>query len=159
MARLKQFGIYIILFIALYVVTSVLAYLYIANLYKDITDYEILANSPEITILESKKTYINGYVLGTVKNNTGNDIAKEYIRIDFYNKSEHYMGTKYVGLNDFKNGETLEFKANFRYENITSYKVSFEDTPTALPEDNPDNLPWYWFCTVTGVVLFFYYVF
>lgn len=136
-----------------------MAYLYIANLYKNITQYEILANSPEITILESKGTYINGYVLGTVKNDTGSDIDQKYIKIDFYNKSEHYMGTKDVKLSNFKNGETLEFKANFKYENIASYKVSFEDTPTVLSENDSDYTTWYWFGAITGVVLLFYYVF
>ena len=163
MDRLKQFAIYILLIFALYVVTNFISYMYIANLYKDITEHKILTSTivlPEVTITESKKTFINGYVMGEIKNNTGKDIPITYMRLDFYNKQEHYMGTRYVEIKEFKNGQVLEFKANFRYENVASYTISFETTPTKWNEDDifTDTKSWYWFVGITGLVLFVIYI-
>lgn len=127
MARLKTFLIYLLLFIALYLFVSIIAYGYLVNTYKSIEKYEIDTSFPAIQIVEAKATYINGYIVGKITNNMGKKINATYLKVDFYSANQTKMGTKYVKVENFNANEIKEFKVNFQYENIASYKMSFVD--------------------------------
>ncbi len=127
MARMKTFLKYLIIFIAIYVIFDFFTYRYLVNSYKNIKTYEIIKKSPEVKIEEAKATAVNGYVKGTVKNNTGAKIDKTNIKIDLYNSRGSNLGTKYIKLENFTANEVREFNINFRASNISHFEVSFTD--------------------------------
>ena len=112
MDRLKTFGMYILWVILLYIFVSLTSYAFIMKAYKNINEYEVLTASPKIEVVESKSTYVNGYVVAKVTNDTGTDIDKAYVKLDLYSENDNYLGTKYNELNNFSNGKVLEAKTN-----------------------------------------------
>jgi len=86
MKRMKTFFIYLLLFIAFYIFVSVMSYLFAKSSYSNIYSYEIATESPKVTIKESKATSTNGYIIGTVKNDTASTIEKINLKVDFYSK-------------------------------------------------------------------------
>ena len=127
MKRMKTFFIYLILFLALYVFVSFMSKLYIKTSYKDINSYEIESDSPKVVIFESKGTSANGYIIGKVRNNTGEKIEKTNMVIDFYSPRDVNLGTKVVKIEDFDENEIKEFRVNYELSNVARYKVTFED--------------------------------
>ena len=49
--------------------------------YNDLTDFTIDVENPKIKIQEAKVTYINGYIKGTILNNTNEEIRKSIFEI------------------------------------------------------------------------------
>lgn len=127
MKRMKTFFIYLILFILFYLFVSVMSYLFVKTAYKNINSYEIASESPKVTIKESKATSANGYIIGTVKNDTGEYIEKTNLKVDFYSPRGINLGTKVVRIENFKQDEVKEFRINYELSNVKSYIV---DTTT-----------------------------
>ena len=95
--------------------------------YKDISNYEILTESPEIKVDEFKVEYSHGYIKGKVTNNTGEHIQVKYLRLDLYNKDKKHVGTEYKDLKYFNVDETINFDINFKYDNIDKCVLSIVD--------------------------------
>ena len=123
MKRMKTFFIYLILFLLLYLFVSIMSYLVVKTAYKNINSYEIASESPKVTIKESKATSVNGYIIGTVKNDTGEYIEKTNLKVDFYSPRGVNLGTKVVKIEDFKEDEVKEFRINYEFSNVKSYIV------------------------------------
>lgn len=162
MGSVKKFLMYIILIILLYIFVSVCSYAFIVKAYKNINDYEILTTKPSIEILESKATYVNGYVVARVTNNTGIDTEKAYLKIDFYTERDNYLGTKYAEIGELKKDQTYEVRTSFKFNGVDNYKVSVtnsvaEDTIND-EEDGLANaaMP---LIGIAAVIMFFYYLF
>ena len=125
MARMKVFLRYLIIFILIYIIFDFFTYRYLVNSYKNIKTYEIVTKAPEVKINEAKSTAANGYVKGTVKNNTGEKIEFTNMKIDLYNARGSNMETRYCKIENFEENQTVEFNVNFRASNISHIKVSF----------------------------------
>lgn len=125
MARMKVFLRYLIIFILIYIIFDFFTYRYLVNSYKNIKTYEIAQKAPEVKINEAKATAVNGYVKGTIKNNTGEKIEFTNMKIDLYNSRGSNMETKYCKIENFEENQTVEFNVNFRASNISHIKVSF----------------------------------
>ena len=78
MKRLKTFLIYALIIAAFWLFSNILIYIAINGTYAH-TDTRVYTNSPEIIVGESKATYINGFVKGGIKNNTGEIINDKYL--------------------------------------------------------------------------------
>ena len=96
MKRMKTFFIYLMIFILFYLFVSVMSYLFVKTAYKDIYSYEIETKSPQIKIKESKATSANGYIIGTIKNDSKEYIDKINMKIDFYSARGVNLGTRVV---------------------------------------------------------------
>lgn len=127
MARMKFFLIWLSVFLAFYLFVDFMAYQYVVASYKNIKSYQILEDSPSVSISESKATGVNGYINGTVTNTTGKRIEKTNIKIDFYSRRGVLLGTNYVKLEYFNTNETREFNTTFRFRGVHDFKVSFTD--------------------------------
>ena len=57
------------------------SFAYIKTTYNDLTDFTIDVENPKIKIQEAKVTYINGYIKGTILNNTNEEIRKSIFEI------------------------------------------------------------------------------
>ncbi len=125
MARMKVFLRYLIIFILIYIIFDFFTYKYLVNSYKNIKTYEIVEKAPEVKINEAKATAVNGYVKGTIKNNTGKKIESTNMKIDLYNSRGANLETKYCKIENLEDNQTAEFNVNFRAHNISHIKVSF----------------------------------
>jgi len=161
MDRLKTFGMYILIIIVIYIFVSLASYGFIVKAYKDINEYEILTTSPKIEIIDSEATYVNGYVVAKVTNNTGKEINKAYIKLDLYTENDNYLGTKYNEINDFSNNEILEVKTNFKFNGVENYKISVVDSIAAgtLYDENEEITNVLTLIGISGLILFLWYIF
>ena len=159
MKRVKTFLLYALMIIVTYILVSYMSYGFISKTYKNIEEYEILANSPAVQIVENKASYVSGYIIGRVTNNTDALIDSIYLKIDLYNKRDNYMGTKYVHLEDFQVNQVKEFKVNFKYDAIERYTIDFEEEPSVVIEEEVlDHEPFWKFLGFASILLFIYYI-
>lgn len=130
MGRLKTFRKYLLLFVAFYIVSSIIAFFAIKTTYSDMS-----GNIPEneflqINVDEAKSTMVNGYVTGTLKNKTEQEIKSKYVKMDFYSAKENKILTEYIKIDELAVGESKKFTVNFRGENIKSFNVIVTDEYT-----------------------------
>lgn len=111
-----------ILIIALF--SNVMIYLYINGTYKAIEDSKIEVENPNITIEQAKATYVNGYVNGKIKNNTEETINEKYIKFEFSTLRDVNIGNKYLKIENLEPGQEIEYKVNFKYQDIKKMKIS-----------------------------------
>ena len=162
MDSVKKFLMYIILIILTYIFVSICSYAFISKAYKNIDDYEILTKRPSIEILESKATYVNGYVLARVTNNTGIEMEKAYLKIDFYTENDNYLGTKYAEIGKLTNDQTYEIRTSFKFNGVDNYKVSITNSVAGNAIGDEDKgledmvLP---LVGISAIIMFFYYIF
>lgn len=121
MKTIKNFWIYFVLFILIYILVTFLTQLGMRDVYRDIK-CEVKSKSPQIIVTEAKSTYSYGYINGTVTNDTGEHIKLCYLKIDLYNKNDTYLSTEYKQLEYFNATETINF--NIEYTNHTNVKVA-----------------------------------
>jgi len=161
MDRVKTFGMYILIIVVIYIFVSFASYGFIIKAYKNINEYEILTSSPKIEIIEGQATYVNGYVIARITNNTGKEIDKAYIKLDLYTENNNYLGTKYNEIKDFSNKEILEVKTNFKFNGVENYKISVVDSITAgsLYNENEEVTNVLTLIGVSGLILFLWYIF
>lgn len=161
MKTLKKFGIYLLLLLVLYIFVSLASFGFIKKVYKNINDYEIATNSPKIEVIESKATYVNGYVIAKVTNDTGKEIDKTYLKLDLYTKNNNYLGSKYNEIKDFSNNEVLEVKTNYKFNGVDHYKLSIVNS---IANDNivndADELSHglFYLLTISGIIMLIYYI-
>ena len=135
MARMKKFLIYLIVVVAVYFFVDFTSFAYIKTTYEDLTDFSINLENPKIRITESKSTYINGYIKGTLLNNEDYTIDKKYVKFEFFSSNNICLGKKYIKLEKFTPNEEKEFEVRFNLENVKSYKISLADENENISEE------------------------
>ena len=73
MAKMKKYLGYVLMIAAFWIFSDILIYLSINTTYANV-DTKVYPIAPEIIIGKSKATYVNGYVKGSIKNNTDETI-------------------------------------------------------------------------------------
>ena len=58
--------------------------------------------SYDVSITEAKATNANGIVTGNITKKDDGSESNKYLKIDFFNKRNALMGTKYVDVGDVK---------------------------------------------------------
>jgi hypothetical protein len=135
MQRMKTFAIYAILVILFFIFSNVMINVALKAQYKPIDTYKTEVQNVGIDITEAKATYVNGYVGGQLINN-GNEIEKTYIKIDLYTQRDVYMGTKYIQIDNLKQGETRDFRIGFKYTDVDHAYITLVDE---VSEDEPEQ--------------------
>ena len=124
MKRMKTFFIYLLLVLAVVLLTDIIAKLVLETNYKDITNYEISTTSPEIKIEEAKTTRVNGKIKGTVTNKSENFMEDVFIKVELKSKTGHTLGTEYVKMGNFQPEQNKEFSLNYKYSDVTNFVIS-----------------------------------
>lgn len=88
------------------------------------SDSKIEVENPNITIEQAKATYVNGYVNGKIKNNTEETINEKYIKFEFSTLRDVNIGNKYLKIENLEPGQEIEYKVNFKYQDIKKMKIS-----------------------------------
>ena len=127
MDRMKTNFKWVLIIIAFFFLSNLAINWIINDSYRDMASFKVETGFPKITISESKKTNVNGYIVGKITNNTGARIDDKYIKFDFYNKNGTYVGTDYVEIDNLKTGEEREFEHRFRYSKVESFTVDFAE--------------------------------
>lgn len=122
MKRFKQIMFFALLIVAFAVFTNFISRIGLKNTYKTISG-QIKSASPEIVVSEAKASDVNGYVKGTIKNNTETDIEKTFIKVDIYSKRNNILGDKYLEVIELKAGESKEFEIKFSHNNVDHYEI------------------------------------
>ena len=122
--RMKVFFCYLLIGIIFFVFSDFMIYFYTKSLYKPMTSYEINVTIPEVTISTAEASNVNGNVKGAIKNTTNEEIENQYLKFDFYTPREINVGTKYIKVDYLGQGEERQYEFGFRYDNVTSVKVS-----------------------------------
>lgn len=126
MKKMKKFLLYVLLIAAFWIFSDILIYLSINTTYTNV-DTKVYSISPEINIGESKATYVNGYVKGTIKNNTDSIIDNKYLKIDLYSPRDIKLGTKYVKIENLNFNKYQEFEIWYRFTDVEYINVSVID--------------------------------
>ena len=123
MARMKTFGIYLLIVIAFFIFSNIMINIALKVTYDPIKYYLSVEDGQDFTIEEAKATYVNGIVQGKLKNNTNSDMKDKYIRIDMYTSRNNILGSKYIHIQDLKIGEEQEFKIGFQLTNADKCNI------------------------------------
>lgn len=158
MSRMKTFFKYFLAIVIVYIIVDIGSFYVLKSTYLT-KDYSVEETILDVEVTEAKATYLNGYVNGTVSNNTDVPVTNKYLRIDSYSKRGVLLGTKYVKLNDLNAGEQATFNSSFNYEQIDNVKLSVIDG-TELPPageldfslDNPEDAQMT-FAVILGAVI------
>ena len=122
--RMKVFLCYFLIFIAFFIFSDVMVYLYNKSLYKPMESYEVQVSSPEITVTLAEASNANGNVKGTIKNNTNEDIVNKYMKFDFYTALNTNAGTKYIKIDKLAKDEEKNYELGFRYDDVAKVKIN-----------------------------------
>ena len=134
MKRLKTFLIYALLIIAFWIFSDILIYVSINSTYAH-TDTRVYTNSPEIIIGESKATYVNGFVKGSIKNNTDNIINDKYLKIDLYSARDVKLGTKYVKIQNLEPNKYQNFEMWYKFTDVEYANISVVENINNVTEE------------------------
>jgi len=136
METLKKFRLYLLMFIGFFLLVTLLTNFLMRDDYKN-TNYEIKEEIPVIAVTESKAAYSNGYIKGSVTNNTTEIIPLKYLQINLYDKDKVYLGSEYKELKNFYPQETINFDISYSYLNIDKVELSFVNE---IPQKKGFNL-------------------
>ena len=126
MAKLKKYLLYVLIIAAFWIFSDILIYLSINSSYTRV-DAKVYTNSPEIIIGESKATYVNGVVKGSIKNNTSDIINDKYLKIDLYSPRDVKMGTKYVKIENLDINKSQEFEMWYKFTDVDHAEITVTD--------------------------------
>ena len=114
--------------ILLFIFVSVCTFVCVKSMYQPIEKYEIQAENPLVKIEEAKKTNANGYIKGTVKNITTEEINGKYIKFMFYTNNDVNIGNEYIEIGTLKSKEEKTYEVKFRYPNVERFVVTISDS-------------------------------
>lgn len=127
MSRLKTFWKYLLMFIAFYIFSTILAMGFISTSYSEMKQTIYPDSNISVKIDEARATLVNGYVKGSVTNTSLADIKDKYIKLEFISNKNNKIAYKYIQIDELKVGETKNFTINFRAENIKSCDIKVTD--------------------------------
>ena len=134
MARLKKFLLYAFLVTAFWVFSDILIYLSINTTYTRIYT-KVYAIFPEITVGQSEATYVNGFIKGSIRNNTESIINDKYLKIDLYSARDVKLGTKYVKINNLEVNKYQEFEMWYKFTDVEYATITVTDTVENASEE------------------------
>jgi len=134
MKTMKKFLIYALLIAAFWLVSDILIYFAINSTFNSV-DTKVYTNSPEIVIEESKATFINGVVKGSIKNNTDSIINNKCLKIDMYSPRNINLGTKYVKIENLQPNTNQNFEMWYEYTEVDNVIITVTDEPVDIVEN------------------------
>ena len=136
--RMKVFLCYLLIFIAFFIFSDVMIYLYTKSLYKPINNCEINSKNVEVIIEKAEASNVNGNVKGKIINKDEETVENKYLKFDFYTPRNVKVGTKYIEINNLHQNDEREYELGFKYDNVSNIKISLidkEEVTNATPED------------------------
>lgn len=126
MAKLKKYLLYVIIIVAFWIFSDILIYISINSTYANVNT-RVYSISPEITVGESKATYVNGYIKGNIKNNTDSIINNKYLKIELYSPRDVKLGTKYIKIENLDVNKYQEFEMWYKFTDVEYVNITVTD--------------------------------
>lgn len=156
MKRLKTFLTYGLLIAAFWIFSNLIIFLAINGTYKT-KKTEVYISSPKVTIFESKATYVNGYVKGSIRNNTEETLNNKYLKIDMYSPRDVELGTKYIKIDGLQVNSSKDFEMWYKYTDVDHVIITLIDNaPDATEADFLSEYISYY--TLVGILFVLYLV-
>ena len=156
MKRMKTFLIYALLIAVLWIFSDIVIYLTVKGTYRTL-DTTVYLSSPEVTVTESKATYVNGYVKGSIKNITEETINNKFLKIDVYSERDNNLGAKYIRIDNLKPNEVREFNMGYKLTDADYVIVTIEDTVKNVTIDQFKSQEMN-FVLIVGTLMFLYLI-
>lgn len=137
MARMKTFFLYALIVIAFMIFSDFFIFAAIKTTYVDFDRQIVATQNVKVTIQDAKKTYMNGYIKGTIENVTNQTINDKYLKYEFFSNQDNSLGAKYIRLNDLEVGEKRDFEVTYNIQDTSYYRVTEIDADEAgdIPEE------------------------
>lgn len=155
--RIRTFGIYALCVILFFVFSNIMIDIALKSSYDKINAYKTIPSGITMDITESKATYVNGYVGGTITNQNDTPL-NTYIKIDLYSKRDVCMGTKYLQVTHLTQNQTQNFRMGFQFTDVDYARISLvSEIPENVPEESfiSDNLTGAMLITTVIFLIFF----
>lgn len=129
MDRMKTFFKYIIWLVGFFILSLLLENGLLYSMYSKIDGelngyYEVTQNSLSFENISAKACNINGYIKFDLKNTTGYEISKAYMKIDLYNEVGRLADTQYAEIRSLGIDEIQSYNMKFKANNIENFKIS-----------------------------------
>ena len=134
MDRLKTFLIYVLILVAIYIISDILIFIGLNVNYKPIENK--IEIPKEISIKKAEATLVNGRIYGEINNNTENNVNGKYIKVDIYSSKDKLLGTEYLTINNISNNTSENFNVYFKAEDAKYYNIDIVDNIEENTEKN-----------------------
>ena len=118
---------YILWLVALFVFVTIGVIVCIKSMYRPIVNYEVQTTYPAVEVTEAKRTNVNGYIKGQIKNTTEEDMNIKYIKFEFYTKNDINIGNEYIEIGTLKPLETKTYEVKFRYPKVERFVICMSE--------------------------------
>ena len=150
MKTMKLFRTWLICFVAFFILSTLFERALIYEMYETIDgstmgNYTTEAgenNDLKVEVLYASATNVNGKMRIRVTNTSGHDIDNCYAKVDLLNRSGEVVGTEYINIKDFKNGDSRLFDINFKSKYVEGYKVAIVENEPEVPDGVVNILGW-----------------
>lgn len=137
MDRLKTFLIYTLIVIGFFIFSEILINVALNTTYQTIGRKD---NLSQVKVYQAEATRVNGRMKGTIYCTQENPIQAKYLQIDFYSTRNIKLGTKYIDIENLKEGQEQEFELYFKLNEVKYYDISMTNEKTQtemelLPKD------------------------
>lgn len=124
--RMKNLIFYFILFVAFFIFSNIMIYMFVKGSYNEIESKNIKLSNPDIaiTVTEAKATSTNGYIKGTVKNNSDKEIKEQNIKFYLFTERDVNAGNETFEISNIKPEEEKEFEIKFKQDNVKYFKIT-----------------------------------
>ena len=126
MKNLKLFGKYILIIIAIYVISAILIFIGLNVNYSDITLNDSLPE--QISIEKAEATSTDVRIYGYISNTGDYDLVGSYIKVSIYDSEGEILTTEYLKIDGVSRYDEKLFKVNSNVDNASSYSISIVDT-------------------------------
>ena len=133
---MKKLFKYFLMFIALFLFVELCTNFSMKERYNNEPKYEVNVKSPKIEITQNKASNYNGYIKGTIINDTGEHLRNKFLQFDFYNKDGVYLGTESKEIKIFNINEKSNFDIEYKYTNVDRIEIDFVDEIKEVKRNN-----------------------
>ena len=155
MNRMLTFAKYLLVIVIFYFVTDYISFYLINTTYEDI-DLVSEMHEPKVQISEAKATTINGYIKGSIENNTNETINGKYLKINLLADNDVNLGEKFVEIKELEKNSVQEFEMDFNLQNVDKYKLSITNSIEGATEEALISDQHFGFFTATTILILLY---
>ena len=155
MNRMLTFAKYLLVIVIFYFVTDYISFYLINTTYEDI-DLVSEMHVPKVQISEAKATTINGYIKGSIENNTNETINGKYLKINLLADNDVNLGEKFVEIKELEKNSVQEFEMDFNVQNVDKYKLSITNSIEGATEEALISDQHFGFFTATTILILLY---
>ena len=118
MDHMKQFLIYLLMIIGIFILSEFLIHVSTNSIYKDIKRED---TNSQIEVYQAQATRIDGRIRGIIKNIE--EIQNKDLKIELYSKRGILLNTQYIEIQKSDENTTQPFELLFKIKNVESYKI------------------------------------